>query len=141
TDNNKITRNPIKRLKKPPPKARERFLTQEERKRIFDNYPEGDCFRDFLFAMEHTAGRPGEVSAVTAADVDLRTGVWVLDEHKTEGKTGEPRVIILTPTMVERTKGLMGRRPEGPLFLNEDGKPLKRNAPRCRLRPTRKNHK
>jgi len=136
-DNNKITRNPIKGVKKPPPKARERFLTQEERQRIFDNYPQGDCFRDFLFAMENTACRPGEVSAVTAADVDLRTGVWELDEHKTDGKTGEPRVIILTPAMIELTRRLMAEHPEGPLFRNEDGGEWNRNSIRCRFRRVR----
>lgn len=137
-ENNKITRNPLKAVKKPPARARERFLTQEERQRIFDNYPEGDCFRDFLFAMENTGCRPGEVSMVTADHFELRTGVWVLDEHKTEGKTGEPRVIILTPAMVELTQRLIALRPSGPLFLNEDGQPWNRNAIRCRFRRVRK---
>lgn len=136
-ENDKIARNPLKGLKKPPARARERFLTQEERKAIFANYPEGDCFRDYLFALENTACRPGEVSMVTADDVDLRTGVWVLDEHKTEAKTGEPRVVILTPAMVEMTKRLMKARPEGPLFLNEDGRPWNRNSIRCRFRRVR----
>ena len=136
-DNGKITKNPLKGMKKPPPRARERFLTQEERQRIFDNYPEGDCFRDFLFAMENTGCRPGEVSMVTADQFEPRTGVWVLEEHKTEGKTGEPRVIILTPAMVELTKRLIALHPSGPLFLNEDGKPWNRNAIRCRFRRVR----
>jgi integrase len=96
-------------VKKPPARARERFLTPEERRKIFDNYGEKDSFRDFLFALEQTGCRPGEVSAVTAQHVDLRTGVWVLDAHKTRGKTGKPRVIILTPEMVEVTKRLMAR--------------------------------
>jgi integrase len=125
-------------VKKPPARARERFLTQEERQKIFANYPEGDCFRDFLFAMEHTGCRPGEVSMVTAEHFEPRTGVWVLEEHKTEGKTGEPRVIILTPAMVELTKRLIEKHPDGPLFPNEDGGPWNRNAIRCRFRRVRK---
>ena len=56
--------NPVRTVKKPPARARERFLTKEERRRIFDRYPEGDCFRDFLFAMEQTGCRPGEVAAM-----------------------------------------------------------------------------
>jgi integrase len=136
-ENKKITSNPLRAVKKPPARARERFLTAEERQQIFDNYPEGDCFRAFLFALEQTGCRPGEVSAVTAKHVELRTGVWVLDEHKTEGKTGEPRVIILTPAMVELSKRLIERHPEGPLFRNEDGNPWNRNAIRCRFRRVR----
>jgi integrase len=136
-ENNKIVKNPLRSYKKPPARSRERFLTVEERKKIFDNYPAGDCFRDFLFALENTACRPGEVSTVNAGHVGLRTGVWVFDEHKTEDKTGEPRVVILTPAMVELTKQLMVKHPEGPLFRNEDGKPWTRNAIRCRFRRVR----
>jgi hypothetical protein len=58
---------------------------------------------------------------VTADDVDLRTGVWVLDEHKTEHATGEPRVVILTPAMVELTKRLMKLHPTGPLWRASGG--------------------
>ncbi len=44
----------MKKVKKPPMRTRERFITQEERRKILANYPEGDPFRDFLFAMEET---------------------------------------------------------------------------------------
>lgn len=130
--------NPIKKAKKPVMRRRKRFITQEERRKIFDNYPKGDCFRDFLFTLEQTGCRPGEVSTVTAEHVNLDLGVWILDEHKTEEKTGEPRVIILTPEMVELTRQLMAKHPEGPLFRNEDGRPWNRNAIRCRFRRVRK---
>ena len=136
-ENKKITTHPLRSVKKPPARARERFLTREERQLIFDNYPEGDTFRDFLFALENTGCRPGEVAMVTAGHVELRTGVWVLDEHKTEAKTGEPRVVILTPAMVELSKRLMAKHPEGPLFRNGDGRPWNRNAVRCRFRRVR----
>ncbi|MFO0931044.1 MAG: tyrosine-type recombinase/integrase [Gemmataceae bacterium] len=133
----KINTNPMRTVKKPPAKARERFLTREERQKIFDNYPEGDCFRDFLFALEHTGCRPGEVTMVTAEHVELRSGAWILDEHKTEHATGLPRVVILTPEMVALTKRLMEKHPAGPLFRNEDGNPWNRNAVRCRFRRVR----
>ena len=138
TDEGLIAANPVKNVKKPPQRARERFLTPEERGRIFDNYRESDCFRDFLFALEQTGGRPGEVSLVTAEHVDLRTGVWVLDEHKTEHITAESRIVILTPSMVELTKRLMELHPKGPLFRNEDDQPWNGNAIRCRFRRVRK---
>ena len=137
-DNKKIATNPLKAVKKPPARARERFLTAEERQKIFDNYPEGDCFRDFLFALENTGCRPGEVAAVHAGHVDVRTGVWILDEHKTEHATGEPRVVILTPAMVQLTRGLMAKHPEGPLFRDAKGNPWNRNSIRCRFRRVRK---
>jgi integrase len=134
----KIDLNPVRTVKKPPARARERFLTKEERRLIFDRYPEGDCFRDFLFAMEQTGCRPGEVAMVAAGHVDLRTGVWVLDEHKTEHATGEPRVVILTPAMVQLTRRLMARHPTGPLFRDSRGRPWNRNSIRCRFRRVRR---
>jgi integrase len=133
----KIDANPVRTVKKPPARARARFLTRQERQQIFDSYPEGDCFRDFLFALEQTGCRPGEVSQVTADHVDLRNGVWVLGEHKTEHATGESRVVILTPEMVKLTERLMEMHPDGPLFRNEKGQPWNRNAVRCRFRRVR----
>src|SRR5262249_16544039 len=93
----KIDANPLRCVKKPPARARERFVPRAERRRIYENYKDGDPFRDFLFALAETGARPGEVVAVTSAHVDLRSGVWQFDEHKTAGKTGERRVVILTP--------------------------------------------
>jgi integrase len=133
----KIDANPLRTVKKPPAKARDRFLTREERHQIFDNYPAGDCFRDFLFALEQTGCRPGEVSMVTAEHVDLTNGIWVLDEHKTEHATGEPRIVILTPEMVTLTKRLMQEHPQGPLFRDRRGAPWNRNSVRCRFRRIR----
>lgn len=133
----KVVKNPLKGYKKPPARSRDRYVTQEERQKIFDNYPEGDCFRDFLFAMENTAARPGEVTTVTAAQVDLRTNVWVFEEHKTEEATGEKRYVILTPAMQKLTIRLMKEHLTGPLFLNEDGNPWNRNSIRCRFRRVR----
>ena len=136
-DNRKIGANPLRAMKAPPSGRRERFLTQEERKLISDSYSDNDTFRDFLFAMDQTGCRPGEISTVTAAMVDLRTGVWTFEEHKTVGKTGEPRVVILTPAMIDLTKRLMAEYPEGPLFRNEDGNAWNRNSIRCRFRRVR----
>jgi len=58
SENGVLATSPVKGYKKPPARARERYLTPEERRRIFDSYPEGDCFRDFLFAMEQSGCRP-----------------------------------------------------------------------------------
>ena len=57
-------------------------------------------------------------------------------EHKTD-KDGHPRVVVLTPTMVELCQELAAKNPEGPLFRNTMGRPY---TPRhvchqfCRLR-------
>src|SRR5262245_2107039 len=129
--------NPLKGLRKGPPKRRERTLTPEEREQIL-RAGRGRPFKEFLQAMQETGCRPSEVAKVTAANVDLACGLWVLPEHKTRKKTGKPRLIYLTPAMVELTRKLVERHPEGPLFRNSRGKPWTRNALRCRFRQLRR---
>lgn len=97
-------------------------------------------FKDFLTALRETGCRPGEVRKVTADNVNLELGVWVLEHHKTRKKTGLPRVVYLTPTMVELSRRLVAKWPEGPIFRGpkrKGSKPFSRNALRCRFRRLR----
>ncbi len=130
------TGNPLKHLKKGPPRRRERILTASERPAILKAIRD-EAFRNFIVALQETGCRPSEVARVTAEEVDWEHGLWVFTEHKTKKKTGRPRVIYLTPTMVELSKKLMEENPTGPLFLNRVGKPWTRNAIRCRFRHLR----
>jgi integrase len=112
-------------------------LSEEERKEILAAIKD-EQFRQFVFAMMETAARPGEVRKVTAAHVNLDLGVWVFKEHKTAKRTGKPRVIYLTPAMVELTRKLVAKSPEGPLFRGPRSKRgFTRNAVRCRFRNLR----
>ncbi len=141
TDEGLIEINPLKKLRKPPTMARSRVLTVEERQHIFTNYPDGDPFRDFLIALQETGARPGEVAMVTADHADLAAGVWIFQVHKTAKRTKvpKPRIIILTPPMIEMTKKLMEKVPPGtPLFRNRKGNAWNRNSIRCRFRRIRK---
>jgi integrase len=129
--------NPIKAVKKPPQRRRDRVLSEEERKEILDAIKD-EQFREFVYAMMETGARPGEVRKVTAAHVNLDLGVWVFKEHKTAKRTGKPRVIYLTPVMVELTRKLVAKYPEGPLFRGPRSKRgFTRNAVRCRFRNLR----
>jgi len=132
-----LSANPLKGLKKGPAKRRERILTPDERKQIL-NSGGGSAFQELVQALQETGCRPSEVARVSAENVDLDLGIWVQPEHKTRKKTGKPRVVYLTPAMVELTKELMERHQEGPLFLNSRGKPWSKNAIRCRFRHLRR---
>jgi integrase len=126
--------NPVKAVKKPPQRHRDRVLTPEERDEILRTIPDRH-FREFVFAMMETGARPGEVRRVTAAHVNLELGVWAFKEHKTAKRTGRPRVIYLTPAMVELTRRLVEKYPEGPLFRGPRSKQgFTRNGVRCRFR-------
>jgi integrase len=133
-----LDRNPVAGVRKPPPGRRDRILSQAERDEILAAIKDEE-FRTFVVAMQETGCRPSEVARVTAADVNLDAGVWVLKKHKTAGKTRRPRVVYLTPAMVELTRKLVARHPDGPLFRGpRGGRPFTRNGIRCRFKRLRK---
>ncbi len=116
---------------------RGRVVSKPEREQVLAAIKDRQ-FREFVTAMAETGCRPSEVARVTAADVNLELGIWVLPRHKTGKKTGKPRVVYLTPTMLEMTRRLMAENPEGPIFRGpRGGKPFTRNGVRCRFRRLR----
>lgn len=134
-----IPKNPVAHVRKPKVLTRDRTLTPEERAMILGAV-RGPAFRTFVNLLTLTGCRPGEVARVTAADVDLDAGVWVLANHKTAKKTGKPRTVYLCPEALELTRAAAAARPTGPLFLNSRGKPWTRNAVRIRFRNLRRKH-
>lgn len=134
-----IPRNPVAHVRKPKSLVRDRVLTPEERSLVLSSIKDA-AFRAFVNAMTLTGCRPGEIARVTAADVDLEKGLWVLKKHKTAKRTGKPRVIYLPAEGVELTRGLVAKRPDGPLFLNLRGGPWTRNAVRLRFRHLREKY-
>lgn len=131
--------NPLVGLKKPPPTRRDRVVTPEEWAELVAAVRDQE-FKDFLFALRETGCRPGAIRKVTAEQVNLELGVWVLEHHKKRKKTGLPRVVYLTPGMVEPCRRLCERWPEGPIFRGHKRKgsrPFSRNGLRCRFRRLR----
>lgn len=112
--------NPIKKVPRESVPSRGRVLTPEERREVLAAIGD-EPFRLFVEAMQESGCRPSEVARVTAADVNLSLGVWELKKHKTGKKTGKPRVVYLTPRLLEITQGLMARHPQGPLFRGPRG--------------------
>jgi integrase len=133
-----IPASPLRTLRAGRPGRRTRVLTADELAEILAAIRDSQ-FREFLQAMVETGCRPSEVARVTAADVDLDLGVWVFDRHKTAKKTGKPRVVYLTPAMVELSRKLVALYPDGPLFRGPRGKAAftKQNV-RCRFKRLRK---
>lgn len=134
-DEGYIDAQPLRGLKRPPATHRSKTITPDEHERIMAATDEP--FKLFLTALRDTGARPGEVMALTAAEVDLQQGLWILRKHKTAWKTGKPRIIYLTPAMVEQTRQLVEQHPTGALFRNQDGEPWTRNAVRLRMQRLR----
>lgn len=134
-----LTPNPLRNVEKPPPRRRTRILTDAERAEILATIKD-EKFRDFVFALQQTGCRPSEVARLMAADVNLKLGVWVLDRHKAAKLTGKPRLVYLNEVMLELSRTLVAKRPEGPLFPSfKLGRPFTGNAIRTRFRRLRKN--
>jgi len=132
-----ISADPFEGVAVPKGGKRERVLTEDERQEILAAIKDQN-FRDFVFAMQETGCRPGEIRRVTAAEVNLEAGVWVLGKHKTAKKTRKPRVIYLTPAMIELSKKLIAKNPEGAIFRGpRKNTPYSRNAVRIRFRRLR----
>jgi integrase len=132
-----LDKNPVQGIKKPQSGRRERIVAKEEQQEILGAIKD-EPFQQFVFAMQETGCRPSEVARVTAADVNFEAGLWVLIQHKTSKKTRRPRVVYLTPAMVELTRKLAEKHPQGVLFRGpRGGKPFSRNGIRCRFRRLR----
>jgi integrase len=132
-----LTPNPVRNVEQDPVRRRTRVLNKDEQAEIIAAIRD-EPFRELVFAMLETGCRPSEVARVTAANVNLEIGVWVFDAHKTAKKTGKPRVIYLTPAVVDLTRRLILKHPEGVLFRGpRGGKPFSRNNVRCRFKRLR----
>jgi len=131
-----IEANPFRFMKRPATTKRSQTITPEMHEQMIG--ATDPDFALFLNALKETGARPGEVMKVAAADVDPTGQMWILKQHKTANKTQRPRVIYLTPSMVEITRKLIERYPEGPLFRSGDGKPWNRNSVRLRMSRLRK---
>jgi integrase len=139
--------SPLRSVKKPPTNSRVVVLTTKEREEVLAAIKD-EPFRNFVFAMQQTGCRPSEIRRVSAANVNLDSGLWVFEKHKTGGKTHKVRVVYLTPGMLELSKKLVAKHPIGPLFTtmrrvrNEQGELVERgftkNGIRCRFRELRR---
>jgi integrase len=119
-----ILSNPIKGIRKPRAMSRgsSALIDAAELDKLMVAAPVD--LRNVLMALHQTGARPCEVLTVEAKDFDAERGVWVLQEHKTAHSTGRPRIIFLTPALVELCKSLAAKHPEGPLFRRRSGKPF-----------------
>lgn len=93
-------------------KARHRFLSAKEVKRLINGSPE--AFKPLITAALHTGARFGELARVQVRDFDASAGSLAI----AESKSGHPRQIILTPEGTAFFKSMTtARKPDDPIFL------------------------
>jgi integrase len=127
--------DPVKDMSKPPPVRREKIISGEQSDRVLGGV--SARFALLLEFLRESGARPGEGAALTAADVDWGRGVATLREHKTDGSTTKPRVIVLSARAREILQAQAGENPAGALFRNARGNPWSRNAMACAFRRLR----
>jgi len=121
--NNIISSNPLKGMKMPQSRSRgaEVLVSNEDHDTLLAAVPQD--LKDVLIALRNTGTRPSVVNRVTARDFYPDLGIWRLEDHKTEKKTGRPLIVPLPPVVVELCKRLAIKYPEGPLFRTAKGEP------------------
>ena len=129
-----LSTHPLRHVRPGTCTSRDRYLTAEERQQI--RVASHGAFADYLLALEQTGARPfSEIAKITASDTDLENGTWTLSKWKNSRKQkGKKRVVYLTEPMLELTRELVLRYPEGPLFRNRCGHPWTRQAITARFR-------
>ncbi|MCA9185697.1 MAG: site-specific integrase [Pirellulaceae bacterium] len=125
-----IPSNPLKGMKIPPGKIRQRSLTPEEFKAIMSKAH--GPFRILVWSLRQTGCRPSEAYRLTWDQV--REDRWILFQHKTGEKTRKPRVIYLTPAMQRLMKYLRTRSNSQNVFVNSRGQAWNTNAVRFRMK-------
>jgi integrase len=107
-----IDRNPVTKVKKPTPRSRERFLTDEEAGRLLETLTKmtetGELLRvhaDQIRLLMLTGARMREVTRLRWNEIDFDRAVIRLPRER--GKTGE-RVIHLSPAALQ----LLNERPK-----------------------------
>ena len=124
-----ISANPLKGMKRPRPKSRQRYLTEDEYSALIKGSK--GVFRTLLFAFRQTGGRPSELCELTWDQVHPEC--WILEEHKTADKVDKPRVIYLVPAMVRLMRFLRRWSRSKYVFVNSRGRKWTVNAIHHRL--------
>jgi site-specific recombinase XerD len=137
-----IAANPFASVKKPQGNRRETLIADDQHKRMAAQRDAGGGRRDgawraLIAALRLSGGRPGTVTTVTALNVSANFDAWVMQKHKTRGKTGKPLIVWLSPCLQTLTRIMAAARKTGPLFLNSRGRPWTKNAINCRMRRVR----
>lgn len=112
----------------PPAPRREFDATADVRAKVLAEAATfGGYLVDLAEACIETGCRPGEVAKLTADDVDLARGTWVV-VNKTRRATGRrTRTIYLSDRAAEITRRLAAEHPTGPIFRNRDGRAWRRS--------------
>lgn len=116
-----LKRAPFEKLEKPRQRPRERLPTKAEDAAVDQRAT--PAFRRIFRAMRLCGARPGELASASISDYRADQNLIVLEQHKTCEKTGRVRKIGVGEKLRAILTESIGARTQGPLFLDDRGKP------------------
>jgi len=124
-----LDKNPIAQLEIPSGQAKQAYVSPEEYAELC-RYVTDPTFAHLITTTYQTGCRPQELLRVEARHVDRDHSRWVFSPAESKVKIA-PRIIYLSPEVLELTTQLMVAHPTGPLFCNSRGKPWTKDAAGC----------
>ncbi len=116
-----LTSTPLRKMKKPPAKARDQYMTPDDFQQLLGLLDERDPFRDLLLFVWHTGCRPQEVRHIEPRHVELDNERIVFPAEESKGKR-KKRIIYMQGVALEIVTRLMANRNnDGKLFRNRRG--------------------
>lgn len=117
-----ITASPVDGMERPSPVSRECYLSPKQWAEVVALYKAGDPFLDLIWFLHETGARIGEARVVSAKHFDRQQKWFVLKLKESKGKKRK-RVIRLNAKALAICERLILKNPDGPIFLNRNGKP------------------
>ncbi len=114
-DDERLDKNPFRRVDWPAGESR-RSMTEDEFRQCLRRATDA-LFRRVLIFLGETGCRPSELADLTWGMVRWQESIAVIPHHKTEKKTGKPRIIYLTPVALALLRWLRRRAFPEPLAL------------------------
>jgi integrase/recombinase XerC len=115
-----IAATPLRKIKKPPAKRRETYMTPDDFQVILGLLAETDPFRDFFLFVWLSGCRPQEARHIEPRHVELDKERIVFPALESKGKRSK-RIIYLQGEALAIIQRLMAGREEGKLFRNKRG--------------------
>jgi integrase len=141
-EENLIPEHKLGRVRKPRALKRERYLTDDEFRVLIratnpvDGSRRGAPFRRFLYALDWTLCRPGELARLKWEHLHLEHDVAILEDHKTK-RTGNPKIIPLVPKVQRLLAWIKKHQKSEYCFLNLYGRPWSVGVLNQRMRRAR----
>ncbi|MCD0458958.1 tyrosine-type recombinase/integrase [Roseiconus lacunae] len=130
-----LSRNPVDKVPDKPKRKRREVVYSPDDWTKLRSFVNDQQFGDFLDFLYETGCRPLEARTMEAHHIDLENEMVVFPPSESKGERNE-RVIYLSDKAVEIC--VRNMKPNGPIFLNTQGRPWTKDSINCRFHRLKK---